>query len=263
MSEKLAKLLETVRLEYLHEMDANGHTYPYLTAHRVANKLLALSGKELAELIADDPKLLAARASELIEDPKEVANPSVGAIVSANLVVAGIEGLIVVAVNRNWLSVDEEGAAQIEAHELDLVRPIAGEDYSATTGEFTAQRGRSRLSQLFAAAEAAFEEQLESATHDAYQLALSVASDHAIFAPDDLAPYILENPLLLGLRDDGMVDPELFEGDPPAGMIISAHLTEMLVQQLVERAVGLGALGCDASGHPIIDDNDEDNPTVH
>lgn len=263
MSEKLAKLLDNVRLEYLHEMDANGHAYPFLTAHRVANRMLALPGKELAELIAEDPKLLAARASDLVEDPKEVANPSVGAIISANLIVAGIEGLIVVAVNRNWMTVDEEGAAQIEAHELDLVRPFAGQDYAVTSGEFTAQRGRSKLSQLFGVAEAAFEEQLESETHDAYQLALNVAADHAIFAPDDIAPYILENPLLLGLRDDGMVDPELFEGDAPAGMIISAHLTEMLVQQLVERAVGLGALGCDSSGHPIIDDSDEDNPTVH
>ncbi|HSG04681.1 MAG TPA: hypothetical protein VLA39_13255 [Marinobacterium sp.] len=263
MSEKLAKLLENVRREYLHEMDANGHSYPFLTAHRVANKVLALSGQELAELVAEDPKLLAARASELIEDPKEVANPSVGAIISANLVVAGIEGLIVVAVNRNWMGVDDEGAAQIEAHEMDLIRPYAGADYSATSGEFTAHRGRSKLSQLFGVAEAAFEEQLENGTHDAYQLALSVAADHAIFAPDDLAPFILENPLLLGLRDDGMVDPELFEGDPPAGMIISAHLTEMLVQQLVERAVSMGALGCDAAGHPLIDDSEEDNPTVH
>jgi len=263
MSDKLAKLLDSVRLEYLHEMESNGHTYPFLTAHRVANKMLSLPGKELAELIADDPKLLAARASGLVEDPKEVANPSVGAIVSANLVVAGIEGLIVVAVNRDWLSVDEEGAAQIEAHELDLVRPFAGQDYAATDGEFTAQRGRSKLSELFAGAEASFEEQLESGTHDAYQLALSVAADHAIFAPDDLAPFILENPLLLGLRDDALVDPDMFEGDPPAGMIVSAHLTEMLVQQLVDRAVAMGALGFDSSGHPIIEDNDEDAPTVH
>jgi len=263
MSDKLAKLLENVRLEYIHEMDANGHTYPYLTAHRVANKLLALPGKELAELIASDPKLLAARASELIEDPKEVANPSVGAIVCANLIVAGIEGLMVVAINRQWLDTDEEGAALIEAHELDLVRPFSGQDYSATSTEFVAQRGRSKLSELFATAEAAFEEALQTETHDAYHLALNTAADHAIFAPDDLAPFILENPLLLGLRDDDLVDPEMFEGDAPAGMIISAHLTELLVQQLVEKAVAMGSLGFDSSGHPIIEDNDEDAPTVH
>lgn len=263
MSDKLAKLLENVRIEYLHEMNSNGHTYPYLTAHRVANKLLALPGKELAELIASDPKLLAARANELIEDPKEVANPSVGAIVCANLVVAGIEGLIVVAINRQWLTTDEEGGAQIEAHELDLVRPFTGQDYSVTSNEFVAQRGRSKLSELFAQAEASYEEVLKNETHDAYHLALNVAADHAIFSPDDLAPFIVENPLLLGLRDDNLVDPELFEGDPPAGMIISAHLTEMLVQQLVDKAVSMGALGFDSSGHPILDDNDEDAPIVH
>ena len=67
----------------------------------------------------------------------------------------------------------------------------------------------------------------------------------------------------LGLRDDSLVDPELFEGDPPAGMIISAHLTEMLVQQLVDRAMSMGALGFDSSGHPIIEDKEDDNPTVH
>ena len=263
MSKKLAKLLDSVRLEYLHEMEANGHTYPYMTAHRVANKKLALPAKELVELVLEDPKLLAARASELIEDPREVANPSVGAILSANLIVACVEGLIAVAVNRDWLTVDEEGAAQIEAHELDLVRPISGVDYSQTSGEFVPPKGRSKLSELFAVAEAAYEEQLETGTHDAYQLALLVASDHAIFSPDDLAPLIAENPLLLGLRDDSLVDPELFEGDPPAGMIISAHLTEMLVQQLVDRALSMGALGFDSSGHPIIEDSEDDNPTVH
>lgn len=263
MSKKLAKLLDSVRLEYLHEMDANGHTYPYLTAHRVANKMLALPASELAALIEEDPKLLAARASELIEDPKEVANPSLGAILTANLVIACIEGLIVVAVNRNWLSVDEQGVAQIEAHELDLVRPVCGVDYAQTSSEFVPSRGRSKLSELFAQAEASYEEQLLSGTHDAYQLALMVASDHAIFSPDDLAPLIVENPLLLGLRDDELVDPDMFDGDPPAGMILSAHLTEMLVQQLVERAMALGALGFDSSGHPIIEELDDDNPTVH
>lgn len=263
MSKKLAKLLDSVRLEYLHEMEANGRSYPYMTAHRVANKMLALPATELAELISEDPKLLAARASEVIEDPKEVANPSVGAILAANLIVACLEGLIAVAVNRDWLTVDEEGMAQIEAHELDLVRPFSGADYSQTSGEFAPSRGRSKLTELFSVAESAYEEQLETGTHDAYQLALLVASDHAIFSPDDLAPLIAENPLLLGLRDDNLVDPELFDGDPPAGMIISAHLTEMLVQQLVDRAMAMGALGFDSSGHPIIEEKDDDNPTVH
>ncbi len=262
MSRKLAELLDQVRREYVQAMVDNGEVEPYLTAHRVCNTQLWLPGGELAALIAEDPKLLSARASDLVEDEREVHNPCVGAIVSSNIIAAALEGLLAVAVNRSWLDVDSEGRVLVDAHELDSVPAVSGIDY-AEAGEFVPARGRSHLSELFTQAEHDFLRQLGDGPHDAGQLALLVASDHAIFTPDDLAPLILENPLLLGLRGDDLVDEEMFEGDPPAGIIVSAHLTEMLVQQLLERALEEGAIGHDADGHPIMLDSDDDNPTVH
>lgn len=263
MSGMLAELLDSLRLDYIREMDSHGHQQPYLTAHRVANSRLALKPAALAKLIAADPKLLASRASNLVEDPREIANPSVGAIITANLVAAGIEGLMLVAQNRNWVEVEADGELRLDAAELDRIEPFPTVDYSATDGEYQPPPGRSLLSILFNSAEEQYQSQLESGAHDAYQLAIGVASEFAIFAPEDLAPLIMDNPLLLGLRNDGLVDPSLFKGDPPAGMIISAHLTEMLVQQLVERALALGYIGHDAEGVAILDEADEDEPTVH
>lgn len=262
MSQKLARLLDRVRKEYVQAMVDNGEVEPYLTAHRVCNTFLWLDAKALAELISEDPKLLSARANDLIEDERELPNPCIGAIVSSNIIAAALEGLLAVAVNRNWLEVDSEGRVLVDAHELDTVPAVTGTDYS-DAGEFVPGRGRSRLSDMFSSAEAAYLERLGDGPHDAYQLALMVSSDHAIFTPEELAPLIVENPLLLGLRSDELVDEELFDGDPPAGIILSAHLTEMMVQQLLDRALELGAIGHDASGHPIMPEADEDNPTVH
>jgi hypothetical protein len=262
MSGRLADLLDRVRKEYVQVMVDNGISEPYRTAHRVCNTRLWLSGPDLASLIEEDPKLLSARAGELIDDDRERSNPCVGAIVTSNIVAAALEGLLAVAVNRSWLDVDSDGRVLVDAHELDAVTPVTGVDYS-DAGDFTPERGRSRLSTIFNAAEDSYFERLAEGPHDAYQLALLVASDYSIFTPEDLAPLIVENPLLLGLRADDLVDEELFDGDPPAGIIISAHLTEMLVQQLVERGMEEGAVGHDPDGHPIISATDEDNPTVH
>jgi hypothetical protein len=55
----------------------------------------------------------------------------------------------------------------------------------------------------------------------------------------------------------------MFEGDPPAGLIISAHLTEMLLQQLLELAQEQGALPLDSAGQLILPESDEDAPTLH
>lgn len=262
MSRKLADLLDRVRKEYVQTMLDHGEGEPYLTAHRVCNTRLWLSGPELAELITEDPKLLSARAGDLIDDDRERANPCVGAIVTSNIVAAALEGLLAVAVNREWLDVDSEGRVLVDAHELDLVPSVTGVDYS-DAGEFTPTRGRSRLGDMFHVAEQAYLERLGEGPHDAYQLALMVSSDHSIFTPEDLAPLLMENPLLLGLRADDLVDEELFDGDPPAGIIVSAHLAEMLVQQLLERALEAGAIGHDSQGQPILSEKDEDNPTVH
>lgn len=262
MSRKLADLLDQVRREYVQALVDNGGAEPYLIAHRICNSRLWLPALELAALIEEDPKLLSARAGELIDDDRERPNPCVGAIVTSNIVAAALEGLLAVAVSRDWLNVDAEGRVLVDAHELDAVGPVTGIDYT-DAGEFVPERGRSRLSQIFNQAELAYQERLEDGPHDAYQLALMVASDHSIFTPDELAPLLVENPLLLGLRADDLIDEELFEGDPPAGIIVSAHLTEMLVQQLLERALELGAIGHDADGHPLMPETEEDNPTVH
>ncbi|GAA0786233.1 hypothetical protein [Marinobacterium sediminicola] len=263
MSQRLAELMDSVRQEYVRRMQENGQSEPYLTAHRVCQQMLSLEPVELAALIADDPKLLSARASELVEDPSEMENPSVGVIVTSNICAAALEGLLVVAVNREWLEVDSEDRIMVDAWELDNVPAVKSIDYSEVAGPNLQQSGTRQLSLLFNAAEKAYQKQLSEAAHDAYQLALQVSSDYVVFAPDDLAPLIVENPLLLGLRADGLVDEELFEGDPPAGLIISAHLTEMLLQQLLELAQEQGALALDSSGQPILSDAEEDNPTVH
>lgn len=263
MSQQLADLMDRVRQEYVRRMQENGQSEPYLTAHRVCQQMLGLEPAELAALIADDPKLLSARASELVEDPEEMDNPSVGVIVTSNICAAALEGLLVVAVNRQWLEVDSDDRIMVDAWELDNVPPVKSIDYSKVEGPDLQSGGASQLSLLFNAAEKAYLKQLSEAVHDAYQLALQVSSDYVVFAPDDLAPLIVENPLLLGLRDDGLVDEELFAGDPPAGLIISAHLTEMLLQQLLELAHEQGALALDSSGQPILLDSEEDSPIVH
>lgn len=261
--DKFSQLLDQVRDAYLQEMDANGGHYPYKTAHEVAHRRLALQPNALVELISSAPKLLASRAGDLIDDERELKNPSVGAIISANLVAAGMEGLVMVAVNRGWLERDDEGDLLVDAHELDLTKPIAGVDYSVSQGEFEPKPDRSFLSELFGTAERAFEEALESQTVDAYPLSLSIAAEHAVFTPEDLAPLLVENPLMLGLRNDDLVDPDMFDNDPPAGMILSAHLTEMMVSQMIDRAIEKGALAMDSEGQPLLDDDAEETPTVH
>lgn len=263
MSQLLADLMDRVRQRYVRAMQDNGQHEPYLTAHRVCQSMLQLPPVQLAELVAEDPKLLSARASELVEDPAEIENPSVGVIICSNICAAAIEGLLAVAVNREWLGVDEQDRILVDAWELDNVPEVRSVDYSEVDGPNLDHPGNSKLSLMFNAAESEYLKRLAEAAHDAYQLALQVSSDYVVFAPEDLAPLIEENPLLLGLRGDGLVDEDLFEGDPPAGLIISAHLTEMLLQQLLERAQEQGALALDSSGQIIIPESEDDNPTVH
>ena len=263
MSDKLTQLLDKLREHYLDEMESNGSNYPYKTAHQVAHRRLALEPNELVDLIQSAPRLLASRASNLIEDEAEIKNPTIGAIITANLVAAGMEGLILVAIKRNWLERDEQGDLLVDAHELDLVKPITGVDYTKTPREYVPAQGRSKLSDLFAAAEMEFESRLAEEAVDAYQLSLKIAADYAVFAPDDLAPILAENPMMLGLRNDGLVDPEFFENDPPAGMILSAHLTEMMVAQMVDRAVEKGSIALDSVGTPILNEESDESPTLH
>ncbi|SIS82255.1 hypothetical protein [Neptunomonas antarctica] len=266
MSQLLTDILEDVRKEYLQRMDANNFSQPFLTAEKLCHEKLYLATDLLADIVNEDPTLLATRASDLIADSRERDNPAVGAIISSNIVMAALESLLGLAVANGWLDVDDDGHILVEDAELDPSRnyPVTA-DYSRSDAatKNLSKRGPSLLTTIFQAAENEFLELLETEVHEAYQLALQVSGNYAIFAPEDIAPLIVENPLLLGLRPDDMVDEELFEGDPPAGIIISGHLTHILLDQLLELAESKGALGKDGAGHIILPEGDGDNPIVH
>lgn len=266
MSNLLTRILEKVRVTYVQEMQDNGCRQPYLTAERLCRETLHIEGDALAQIIDEDPTLLAARASDLIEDPDERDNPAVGLIICRNIMAAALDGLLTVAVENEWLDVDENGNVLVDADELgEHSTPVPAVDYSrsARALENAGKAGVSSLTQLFQAAESEYSRLLENEVHDAYQLALKTSSDFSVFAPDDIAPLVAENPLLLGLRPDDLVDPDLFDGDPPAGIIISSHLTHMLLQQLLELASERGDLARDSSGHLITPDESEARPQLH
>lgn len=267
MSELLTQILEKVRVAYVEAMQESDYQQPYLTAERLCHEQLHIDADALARIVDEDPTLLAARAGDLVQDPDELDNPSVGVIICCNIMAAAMDGLLTVAVEHDWLDVDEEGNVLVDDDELGQHRPrLVHVDYSrsARALENAGLPGASRLSRLFQAAETEYARLLDSEVHDAYQLALRTSSDYAIFAPEDIAPLIAENPLLLGLRPDGLVDPDLFEGDPPAGIIISSHLTHMLLQQLLEMASERGALARDSAGHLILPADDEETvPQLH
>lgn len=266
MSQILSNVFDELNIEYQRLMATDGALQPFLTAEKLCHAKLYLETDLLAQVISEDPTLLAARASDLIADQNERDNPSVGAIISSNIVMAGLERLLAVAVEQSWLEMDAEGHILVDEEELDPARnyPVNA-DYSQSTvaNANLSTRGKSLLTQMCNAAEEEFLDLLDNEVHDAYQLALQVSGNHAVFAPEDLAPLICENPLLLGLRPDDVVDEELFAGDPPAGIIISGHLTHMLLDQLLELAEQKGALAHDAAGHLIIPEGDDDNPVIH
>ncbi len=266
MSHLLSKVFDELNQEYLRLMDSGHVGQPFLTAEKLCHQRLYLTGDLLAEVVSEDPSLLASRASDLIADNAERDNPSVGVIISSNIVMAGLERLLAVAVEHQWLEMDEEGHILVDEGELDPQRNYTvTADYSVSdvaTQNLT-QPGKSLLTKICQSAEDEFLDLLENEVHDAYQLALQVSGNHAVFSPEDLAPLISENPLLLGLRPDNVVDEELFAGDPPAGIIISGHLTHLLLDQLLDVAEQKGALAHDASGHLIIPEGDDDNPVIH
>lgn len=265
MSQILTALIEQVRADYLALVEQGSGRFPYTAAEKICNERLYLSADKLAPVVAEDPTLLAARGGNLIASDKERENPSVGMIISANIAAAMMEGLIDVALERNWLALDDEGRLMLDAEELKLPEPSGAEvDYSKseTARENLTARGISHLTRLLNGAESAYLELLSVEQPNAYALALQVAAEHTLFAPDDIAPLVAENPLLLGLRADDIVDQELFDGDAPAGMIISAHLTQMIISQLLELAVEQGLLGSDSSGHPLLPE-DAAAPIIH
>ena len=202
------------------------------------------------------------------KDNKEIAQ--VGTISAnadaeiGNIIAAAMEGLLSLAVECNWLELGDDGSILVDESEMQQQEyPILADySHSEKARENLTKPGQSLLSVIFNQAEEAFVESLQKCSRDAYQKALTMSSEYAVFAPDELAPLVAENPLLLGLRGDDLIDDDVFEGDPPAGLIISTHLTRMLLHQLLELAVSEGVLSVDDHGHVIIP-QDEDVPTLH
>lgn len=265
MSQLLSEIIEQVRADYLSLMTQRDGQFPYTSAEKLCNERLYLDADQLARIVVQDPTLLAARGGNLIAHEKERENPSVGMIISANIAAAMMEGLIETALERGWLTLDDNDHLMVDTQELQLPEPPAVlVDYSDSEMARInlTSRGASSLSQIMAHAESAFVDQLSESQKDAYPLALQIASEYSVFSPEDIAPLVAENPLLLGLRADGLVDEELFDGDAPAGLIISAHLTQMIMNQLLELAVEQGAIGIDSTGNPLTSD-DSQGPIVH
>lgn len=265
MSQLLSEIIEQVRADYLVLMEKCDGRFPYNSAEKLCNERLYLEADQLALIVQQDPTLLAARSGNLIAHKDERENPSVGMIISANIAAAMMEGLVEAALEKGWLALDENNHLMLEAEELRQPEPDAALiDYSnSETAKINlTSRAASGLSQIMANAESAYLEQLSDEQQDAYNLALQTASEHSVFSPDDIAPLVAENPLLLGLRADGLVDEELFDGDAPAGLIISAHLTQMIMNQLLELAVEQGAIGVDSSGYPL-QGEDSEGPIIH
>ena len=268
MSGLLTTLLEDIRIEYVSRMQSNGTTEPYLTAERLCHEKLIIETDLLAEIIEQDPTLLAARAGDLIMNRQETENPSVGVIVCSNILAAALEGLLAVAVEREWLEVDDEGHILVDEEELSQGSQYSIDvDYSTSE---TAKRnislgGVSKLTQIFSVAESEFIKALQQnpPEKDAYQQALDISSDYSVFSPEDISPLIAENPLLLGLRPEDLIDDDLFDGDPPAGLIVSAHLTRMMLHQMLEIGVEQGVLVLDSSGHIVVPESPEEPPTIH
>ncbi len=266
MSGLLTQILDDVRLEYLKLMQETDFMHPYTTAERLCHEKLFLEIDLLAKIIEEDPTLLAARAGNLIMNRQEEENPAVGVIICSNILAASLEGLLSIAVENDWLDQDEDGNILVSDEDIsqETQYPITVDySHSEAARQNLTRPGVSRLSALFAGAEEAFLESLAEDSRNAYQSALEISSDYSVFAPEDIAPLVAENPLLLGLRPDGMIDEELFEGDPPAGIIISAHLTRMLLHQLLELGVEQGALSLDSDGNVIAPENPEERPTLH
>lgn len=265
MQQTLAELLDQLVQEYRARLLRDGST-PFLTAQQLCWDTLFVTPDELAVFLTEEPSLLACRG-EHIPDPLERENPSVGVIICSSLVLMMTERLLGEAVDLGLLSVNDEQVIQISETEL-----AQSPDYSIQTDYSSSEKARQnlvlrepgRLSQLLDRAEDDYLERLNHETSDAYQLALDVVGQHVVLMPEELLPLILENPLLLGLRgDDGIIEEELFEDTPPAGIIISSHLTMIMLDHLLEVAAQEGALALDSEGQIILPDNDNMPPSIH
>jgi len=267
MSEILTDILEKLRLEYITLLTKSEGRQPLLNAERLCGESLKISSDQLARIIKQDSTLLAARASDLIKDEQEALNPSAGLIITMNIYNAALELLLEEAVNQSWLNSDDQGVVQFNSDEIDAVDQLVynAVDFSSSSValENVSKGGVSALNKILTDAESEYLTHLGSKVSDAYSLAVEVAGGHSVFAPQDIAPLIADNPLLLALRADDLIIDEAFASDPPAGIIISSHITQLLLDHLLELAIQRGELAHDAQGQLILPDTVEDKPAIH
>ncbi|OUS35938.1 hypothetical protein A9R01_06300 ['Osedax' symbiont bacterium Rs2_46_30_T18] len=267
MSQILTEILDNIRTEYVQILEHSSGFEPFLNAEKLCQKQLSISTDQLAKIISEDPNLLAARAGALIRGLQQAENPSAGNIISANIRSAALEALLDAAVHYGWLQVNAEGMMQIGDDEIEAADTVLqiNEDYSQSKTALNniSNPGVSVLNKLIHKAEDEFVKQLDSQVLDAYTLAIEIAGAHSVFTPEEIAPLVVENPLLLGLRADGLVLDDVFESDPPAGIIISSHITQMVIDHLLELATDRGALALDGEGQLILPSNEDELPVVH
>ena len=267
MSQILTDILEELRTEYVKILQQKSGKQPLFCAEKLCASSLLIETDQLAEIVVQDSTLLAARAGGLIKNPKEAENPCAANIIAVNIHNAAIEVLLDSAVHYGWLEVDANGEMKIESSEIEAVDQIelTKIDYSMSKSAVNnlSQQQASQLSNILLGAESDFLQQLDSQVLDAYSLAIQVAGGHSVFTPEEIAPLIDDNPLLLALRADNLVIDEVFENDPPAGIIISSHITQMVIDHLLEIATEKGALAFDSQGQIIFPESGNENPVIH
>lgn len=267
MSQILTDILEELRTEYVKILQDKSGEQPLYCAEKLCASSLQIDTDLLAKIVLQDSTLLAARAGGLIKDPKEAENPCAATIIAVNIHNAAIEVLLESAVHYGWLEVDANGEMKIEGSEVEAVDKLESSkiDYSVSKAavDNLSSHQASALSSILHSAESDFMQQLDTQVLDAYSLAIQIAGSHSVFTPEEIAPLVEDNPLLLALRADDLVIDEVFENDPPAGIIISSHITQMVIDHLLEIATEKGALAFDSQGQLIFPANDNQNPVIH
>jgi hypothetical protein len=267
MSQILTDILESLRVEYVQILQHKSGSQPLLSAEKLCAAQLQINTDQLADIVTQDPTLLAARAGGLIKSAEEADNPCAAVIIAVNIHNAAIEVLLDSAVHHGWLEVNSDGEMQIENAEIEAMDSIQTSDidysHSKTATANVAKREISALSQLLKGAEDEYMQQLDTQVLDAYSLAIQVAGAHSVFTPQEIAPLVSENPLLLALRADDLIIDDVFENDPPAGIIIGSHITQMVIDHLLDIATEKGALAFDSQGQLILPGNESLDPVVH
>jgi len=267
MSQILTDILDELREAYVKKLAAESVVQPLLCAKQLCATQLKIDTDLLANIIHQDPTLLAARAGGLIKGRIDDSNPSAAAVIVMNIHSAALEVLLDAAVHHGWLVLNEEGEVQLENSEIEAVDDLEAPEIDYSRSQVALDNisngGVSGLNQLLLQAEAEYLQLLDTEILDAYSLAIKVAGGHSVFTPQEIAPLIDENPLLLALRADDLVVDEVFENDPPAGIIIGSHITQLVIDHLLEQATEKGALALDSQGHLILPNEDSTSPLVH